>query len=98
VDTVLNASGLALYSRIVFSYLYPLPPLLKVLQNVDILRGIFARMFGLSDLQIQTAGQSATTGFSLLSSSEGRLPGLDIQTAEKLKDELIKRAKGKQGV
>jgi len=68
------------------------------IQNVDILRGIFARMFGLSDLQIQTAGQSATTGFSLLSSSEGRLPGLDIQTAEKLRDELIKRAKGKQGV
>lgn len=68
------------------------------IQNIDILRGIMARILGLSDLHIQTAGQSTTSGFSLFSSSEGRLPGLGITDAETLKDELIKRSKGKQGV
>lgn len=63
------------------------------IQNVDIHRGILARILGLSDLQIQTAGIS---GFYL---SEGRLPGLDTQTAEQLRDGLIKKVKGtKQGL
>lgn len=70
------------------------------IQNIDIYRGILDRILGLSDLQIQTAGYASvgyykTKGFG----SEGRLPGLDKQTAEKLRDELIKRAKGnKSGV
>ncbi len=70
------------------------------IQNIDIHRGILDRILGLSDLQIQTAGYAAvgyykTKGFG----SEGRLPGLDKQVAEKLRDELIKRAKGnKSGV
>src|SRR3989344_5717005 len=41
------------------------------IQNVDIYRGIIARLLGLSDLHIQTAGTSAPVAIG-----EGRLPGL----------------------
>ena len=58
------------------------------IQNVDIYRGILARILGLSDLNIQTAGSSAQA-----SRGEGRLPGLSREDAEKLRDELIRRAK-----
>ncbi len=69
------------------------------IQNVDIYRGILDRILGLSDLQIHTAGYGAagrggTRGFG----SEGRLPGLSMKEAEKIRDELIKRAKGNSGV
>jgi membrane protein YdbS with pleckstrin-like domain len=64
------------------------------IQNVDIYRGLLARILGLSDLQIQTAGMSTAVG-SYGAGSEGRLPGLDPQEAEKLRDELVKRARGK---
>lgn len=69
------------------------------IQNVDIYRGIFARLLGLSDLHIQTAGMSAISGkFGFGATSEGRLPGLTIQDAELLRDELVRRSKGKQGL
>lgn len=58
------------------------------IQNVDIYRGVFARILGLSELHIQTAGHSGQTW------AEGKLPGLDIQVAERLRDELIKKVKG----
>lgn len=61
-------------------------------QNVDIHRGVLARIFGLSDLQIQTAGYSGYGQWGR--GTEGRLPGLGIQMAEKLRDELIKKVKG----
>lgn len=62
------------------------------IQNVDIYRGVIARILGLSDLHIQTAGMSASRGVS----SEGRLPGLSIADAEQLRDELVRRAKNVQ--
>src|SRR3989344_9266669 len=48
------------------------------IQNVDIYRGILARLLGLSDLNIQTAGMSATINRYGLSGggAEGRLPAL----------------------
>ena len=58
------------------------------IQNVDIYRGLVARIFGLSDLHIQTAGMSAET-----TRGEGRLPGLSREVAEQLRDELVRRAK-----
>jgi len=61
------------------------------IQNVDIYRGILARILGLSDLHIQTAGMSAVGKYG--SYAEGRLPGLAIDEAEKLRDELIQRAR-----
>ncbi len=57
------------------------------IQNVDIYRGIWARLLGLSDLNIQTAGISGAMG------TEGRLPGLSREIAEQLRDELIQRAR-----
>lgn len=62
------------------------------IQNVDIYRGLLARILGLSDLHIQTAGMSAPVG-NYGGVSEGRLPGLSPQIAEDLRDELIKRAR-----
>ncbi len=68
------------------------------IQNVDIYRGVLDRLLGLSDLNIQTAGYGAA-GMGGTGGSEGRLPGLDRQEAEKIREELIKRAKGaKQAV
>jgi len=66
------------------------------IQNVDIHRGILARLLGLSDLQIQTAGASALMtkwGASGIS-AEGRLPGISKADAEVLRDELVRRAGG----
>lgn len=66
------------------------------IQNIDINRGVLARILGLSDLQIQTAGSSAISygrGGLAGVGAEGRLPGLGKDTAEKLRDELIKRSK-----
>jgi len=58
------------------------------IQNVDIHRGVFARILKLSDLHIQTAGSSSNTKHS-----EGRLPGLSRENAETIRDELISRAR-----
>ena len=68
------------------------------IQNVDIYRGILARILGLSDLHIQTAGMSAVGRYGAV--TEGRLPGLSREEAETLRDELIRRVKhrGTQGL
>ena len=60
------------------------------IQNVDIDRNLLARILGLSTLSIQTAGYSGAKGFG--NESEGRLPGLSQETAEQLRNELIRRA------
>ena len=54
------------------------------IQNLEIHRDVFARMLGLSTLDIQTAGTSR---------AEARLPGLPFKTAEKIREELLKRSK-----
>ena len=66
------------------------------IQNVDIHRGLIARLLGLSDLNIQTAGASTMVyrgrgggGFG----AEGRLPGISCEIAEQLRDELVKRSR-----
>lgn len=59
------------------------------IQNVDIHRGILARILGLSVLNIQTAGSAGTSGTGV----EGSLPGLSREEAEKIRDELIHRAR-----
>lgn len=67
------------------------------IQNVDIYRGILAQILGLSDVQIQTAGYSASRRSG--HGSEGQLPGLDMVVAENLRDDLINRIKkNNQGV
>jgi len=70
------------------------------IQNVDIHRGILARILGLSDLMIQTAGYAGGGGrHGMGREPEGRLPGVSREKAEQLREELIRRAKGtKQGL
>jgi len=67
------------------------------IQNVDIYRGLLARLLGLSDLNIQTAGYGAA-GIGAKGGGEGRLPGLSALEAEGVRDELIRRAKGAKQV
>ncbi|KPJ55637.1 hypothetical protein AMJ49_06655, partial [Parcubacteria bacterium DG_74_2] len=68
------------------------------IQNIDIHRGVFARLLGLSDLRIQTAGFGGMHG-KWGSSAEGNLPGIERNKAEELREQLIKRVKGtKQGL
>jgi len=57
------------------------------IQNVEIHRGPIARILGLSDVQVQTAGYSGRRF------AEGRIPGILKEEAEKLKEELIERIK-----
>mgnify|MGYP001254023965 FL=1 len=54
-------------------------------QNVDIHRGIFARVFGFSTLQVQTAG------FSGSPMSEGHIPGVSIKQADEIREFLMKK-------
>jgi len=65
------------------------------IQNVDIYRGILARILGLSDIHIQTAGMSASVGRYGASGvgTEGRLPAISKDEAERIRDELIMRAR-----
>ncbi len=67
------------------------------IQNVDIYRGVFARLLGISEIHVQTAGYSSGNQRGI--NSEGRLPGLDIKVALDLSDELVtKIGEGKQGL
>ncbi|OHA18811.1 MAG: hypothetical protein A2664_04885 [Candidatus Taylorbacteria bacterium RIFCSPHIGHO2_01_FULL_46_22b] len=65
------------------------------IQNVDIYRGILARLLGLSDINVQTAGASATVSRHgvMGAGAEGRLPAVSKDIAEQLRDELIQRAR-----
>lgn len=60
------------------------------IQNININRPLISRIFGLSQLHIQTAGNSGVVG------AEGRLPGLSSVVAEKLRDDLIHKSRGNQ--
>ena len=71
-------------------------------QNVDIRRGILARMFGFSTVEIETAGQSgmgAHYGFRFgrrgnrQYKSEGHLPAIDVNEAEKIREFVMKKIK-----
>ena len=71
-------------------------------QNVDIKRGIIARMIGFSSMEIETAGQSGFGGgygFRLgrrghrQYHSEGHIPAVSIEEAEKIREFLMKKIK-----
>ncbi len=75
-------------------------------QNVDIKRGIIARMFGFSTIEIETAGQSGFDGgysfrFGRRGNrryqSEGHLPAIDINGAEKIREFVMKKIKQTHG-
>jgi len=60
-------------------------------QNVDITRGIIARMLGFSTVNIQTAGYSAPTNKRYGSWSEGYIPAVPVQEAEHIREFLMKK-------
>ncbi len=68
-------------------------------QNVDVTRGIIARIFGFSTLNIQTAGYGGMMyrrGFGGMAQSEGYIPAVSITDAEKIRDFLMKKITGKK--
>lgn len=61
------------------------------IQNVDIYRSLLHRILGLSAISIQTAGFSSGGSYAgRRQSSEGYLPGLSPQVAEKLQNDLLR--------
>lgn len=60
-------------------------------QNVDIRRGIMARIFGFSSVMIQTAGYSMPVGNRISNSAEGYIPAVSVENAEKIRDFLMKK-------
>ncbi len=67
-------------------------------QNVDIHRGILARMIGFSTLNIQTAGYHAYGGRGGGAMSEGHIPAVSVAGAEKIREFVMKRIGHKQGI
>ena len=65
------------------------------IQNIDIHRGVIARILGLSELRIQTAGFGGAQG-KWGASAEGNLPGIEREKAEQLREKLIAQVKGKK--
>ncbi len=71
------------------------------IQNVDITRGVIARIIGFSTVNIQTAGYSAPSGKSFTAHAEGYIPAVSIKEAEQIREFVIKKisaSKGKQGL
>ena len=65
-------------------------------QNVDITRGILARIIGFSTLNIQTAGYHyAGKGGSF---SEGYVPAVSVKKAEETREFLMKKIGKRQGL
>ena len=58
-------------------------------QNVDITRGIIARMFGFSSVNIQTAGYSYTPKGGV--ATEGYIPAVNIEEAEHIREFIMKK-------
>ncbi len=69
------------------------------IQNVDVTRGILARMIGFSTLDIQTAGYSFAGRGAYRGGSEGHIPAVSIKDAEHIREWIIKRiSHSKSGV
>lgn len=60
-------------------------------QNVDIIRGPVARILGISDILIQTAGAHFTGQYGALGLAEGRIPAVAPDEAKRIKDEVLSK-------
>lgn len=68
-------------------------------QNVEIHRGILARLIGFSTLAVHTAGYSGyATRYGNVNMPEGYLPAVSIQDAEKIRNFLIAKIGKKSGL
>jgi membrane protein YdbS with pleckstrin-like domain len=66
------------------------------IQNVDIHRGIIARLLGFSTVLIQTAGYSGYSKGGIL--AEGYLPAVSVEGAEKIRVFVMKKIGRKSGL
>ena len=66
------------------------------IQNVDITRGIIARLAGFSTVNLQTAGYSAV-GNGARMSTEGYIPAVPTIEAEKIREFVIKKISKRKG-
>ena len=64
-------------------------------QNIDINRGIVARILGFSSIMIQTAGYAVPIGKGYGVSAGGYIPALDVKEAEEVREYVLKRINGK---
>jgi len=93
----LAANALKIEKGVIYKKYISIP--YERIQNVDIYRGLMARILHLSVLHIQTAGYSGGHGRGHGWRTEGRLPGLAPQTAEELREKLVQKIKGgRQGL
>lgn len=60
-------------------------------QNVDVTRGILARIIGFSTIDIQTAGYSMYATQGRMGPSEGHLPAVSKEHAEEIREFLVKK-------
>lgn len=68
------------------------------IQNVDIHRGILARLLGFSSIYVQTAGYSSYGRYGLRK-AEGYIPAVSVKSGEKIRDFLMKKIKkGSKGL
>ncbi|MBU0930343.1 MAG: PH domain-containing protein [Nanoarchaeota archaeon] len=68
------------------------------IQNVDIKRGVIARIFGFSTIMIQTAGYSMPYKSFWNRTSEGYIPAVSTEHAEKIREFLMKKIGKKEGI
>jgi len=66
-------------------------------QNVDIRRGVLARILGYSTIDIQTAGFHASYGRGGVPRSEGHIPAVATEKAEQIREFLMKKISKKEG-
>ena len=86
----LVAKGLKIESGVIWKKYVTIP--YERIQNVDIYRGPLARILGLSDIHVQTAGIAGAMV------TEGRIPGLSPKDAEEMREKLVDKIGGDQGL
>jgi membrane protein YdbS with pleckstrin-like domain len=86
----LAEKGLKIESGVIWKKYITIP--YERVQNVDIYRGPLARILGLSDIHVQTAGISGAM------ITEGRIPGLSPKDAEEMREKLVGKISGGQGL
>lgn len=94
----IDADGLKIEQGIVHRFHVSVP--FEQIQNVNIERSITDRLFGLSRVSVETAGQTnglAQAGSLTKSKAEAFLPGLHVKDAENIHDLLIDGADGVHG-
>ena len=91
-----NDDGLKLERGVIWKKYSNIP--YERIQNVDVQRGIIARILGFSTIMIQTAGYSGNGRFPV----EGYIPAVEMGEAEKIREFVMKKIKqtsrGKQGL